>query len=127
MLFPTVTAKVVKKQLALLSTVSIACLLILCLPLNPGITGLSPIWGMTDTSTGWFQEADSKVINISCKNMLGNGALINMFKLCLNSTVQFNYFIYLTYFIHIFKIRFLYGWFVNGLKFIIIAIETVMS
>jgi hypothetical protein len=22
-----------------------------------------------DTSTGWFQEADSKVINISCKNL----------------------------------------------------------
>jgi hypothetical protein len=33
-----------------------------------------------DTSTGWFQEVDSKVINISCKNLFRNRAKINMFK-----------------------------------------------
>jgi hypothetical protein len=27
-----------------------------------------------DTSTGWFQEADSKVIDISCKNLFRNRA-----------------------------------------------------
>ena len=34
-----------------------------------------------DTSTGWFQEADSRVIKISCKNLLHNRAKINKFKL----------------------------------------------
>jgi hypothetical protein len=33
-----------------------------------------------DTSTGWFQEADSKVINLSCKNLFRNGAKITTFK-----------------------------------------------
>jgi hypothetical protein len=35
---------------------------------------------MYDTSTGWFQETDSKMINISCKNLFRNRAKINMFK-----------------------------------------------
>ena len=34
-----------------------------------------------DTSTGGFQEADSRVIYISCDNLLHNRAKINMFKL----------------------------------------------
>ena len=34
-----------------------------------------------DTSTGWFQEADSRVIKISCENLLHNRAKINMFKI----------------------------------------------
>jgi hypothetical protein len=33
-----------------------------------------------DTSTGWFQELDSKVINLSCKTLFRNRAKINMFK-----------------------------------------------
>ena len=32
-------------------------------------------------STGWFQEADTRVINISWKNLFHNRAKINMFKL----------------------------------------------
>ena len=31
-----------------------------------------------DTITGWFQEADSRVIKISCENLLHNRAKINM-------------------------------------------------
>ena len=34
-----------------------------------------------DTSTGWFQEADSRVINLTCDNLFHNRAKINMFKL----------------------------------------------
>ena len=34
-----------------------------------------------DTSTGWFQEADSRVIYLSCENFLHNRAKINKFKL----------------------------------------------
>jgi hypothetical protein len=33
-----------------------------------------------DTSAGWFQGADLKVIHISCKNLFRNRALINIFK-----------------------------------------------
>jgi hypothetical protein len=33
-----------------------------------------------DTSTGWFQEADSKMINIIFKNLFRNRAYTNMFK-----------------------------------------------
>ena len=40
-----------------------------------------------DTSTGWLQKVDSRVIKISCKNVLYNRAKINMFKL--------NYFLFL--------------------------------
>ena len=39
-----------------------------------------------DSSTGWFQEADSRVINLSCLNLFHNRVKINMFnciKLCL--------------------------------------------
>ena len=38
-----------------------------------------------DTCTGWFQEADSKVINLSCNNLFHNRAKINMFKLIILS------------------------------------------
>ena len=34
-----------------------------------------------DTSTGWFQEADSKVIYISSENLFHNRAKLNKFKL----------------------------------------------
>ena len=34
-----------------------------------------------DTSTGWFQEAESRVININCLNLFHNRAKINMVKL----------------------------------------------
>ena len=34
-----------------------------------------------DTSTGWFQVADSRVIKISCEDFLQNRAYINKFKL----------------------------------------------
>ena len=55
-----------------------------CLPLNPGIVGSSPKQGydhdsLCDTSTCWFQEADSRVIYIRCDNLFR--AKINMFKL----------------------------------------------
>jgi hypothetical protein len=33
-----------------------------------------------ETSTGWFQEPDSKVITISCKNLFRIRAKINIFK-----------------------------------------------
>ena len=46
-----------------------------------------------DTSTGWFQEADSRVINRSCQNLFLNQAKINMFKL--------NYYYGLLYMINI--------------------------
>ena len=35
----------------------------------------------SDTWTGWFQGADSRVINMSCKNLFQNRAKINMLKL----------------------------------------------
>ena len=34
-----------------------------------------------DTSTGWFQETDSRVIKISSESLLQNQAKINRFKL----------------------------------------------
>ena len=34
-----------------------------------------------DTSTGWFQETDSKVIQISCENLLHKRGNINKLKL----------------------------------------------
>ena len=34
-----------------------------------------------NTSTGWFQEADSRVISIICENLLQNQAKMNKFKL----------------------------------------------
>ena len=34
-----------------------------------------------DASTGWFLEADSRVIKISCENLLHNQAKIVKFKL----------------------------------------------
>ena len=33
-----------------------------------------------DTSIGWFQEADSRVIYLSCDNLFHNQAKVNMFK-----------------------------------------------
>ena len=39
-----------------------------------------------DTSTGWFQEADSRVINLSCDKLFHNRAKINMFKLSIFTT-----------------------------------------
>ena len=50
-----------------------------CLSLNPGVVGPSPTLGHNhdssyDTSTGWFQEADSSVIYISCKKLFHNQA-----------------------------------------------------
>ena len=55
-----------------------------CLPLNPGNVGLSPTLGHDrdssfDTSTGCFQEADSRVIYISYKNLFHFEAKINMY------------------------------------------------
>jgi hypothetical protein len=54
------------------------------------------------TSTGWFQEANSKVIYISCKNLFRNRAYINMFKpnkinvfFILNMFILFFFFIWL--------------------------------
>jgi hypothetical protein len=46
---------------------------------QPGDHGFGPYSGhdhvsLYDTSTGWFREADSKVINISCKNLFRNRA-----------------------------------------------------
>ena len=43
-----------------------------CLPLDPGVVGAIPSQGHDhdcryDTSNGWFQEADSKVIYLSLK------------------------------------------------------------
>ena len=35
------------------------------------------------SSTGWFQEEDSRVIKISCENLLHNQAEIHKFKLIL--------------------------------------------
>ena len=37
-----------------------------------------------DNSTGWFQEADSRVINLSCDKVFHNRAKINMVKLNIN-------------------------------------------
>ena len=34
-----------------------------------------------DNSTGWFREAASRVIQVSCENLLYNRAKINKFKL----------------------------------------------
>ena len=62
-----------------------------CLPLNPGVVLSCPTKGQDhdssyDTgqvlSTGWFQEADSTVIYLSCENLFHNRAKINLFKLC---------------------------------------------
>ena len=57
-----------------------------CLPLNPGVVGLSPLLvhnhdSSYDTSTGLFQQADSRLIYLSCKNLFHNQAKVNMFKL----------------------------------------------
>ena len=46
----------------------------------------SPTYGHShdssyDTSTRWFQEADSGVIYISCENLFHNRAKLDMFKL----------------------------------------------
>ena len=49
--------------------------------------GLSPLWGHEhvsshETSTGWFQDTDSKEIILSCDNLFHNQAKIStcMFK-----------------------------------------------
>ena len=52
----------------------------------PGDRGFEPHTGHEhdssyDTSTGWFQEEDSRVINVSCQNMFHIRAKMNMFKL----------------------------------------------
>ena len=53
---------------------------------QPRVMGLPPTWvydhdSSYDTSTGWFQEADSKVIYLSCENLFHSWAKISMFKL----------------------------------------------
>ena len=58
-----------------------------CLPFNPGVTGLSPTYGHDkishnyDTNNGWSQEADSRVIYLSCENLSHNQTKMNIFKL----------------------------------------------
>jgi hypothetical protein len=51
---------------------------------HPGDHGLELYLGhdhvsLSGTSTGWFLEADSKVNNISCKNLFGNRAYTYMY------------------------------------------------
>ena len=56
------------------------------LPLNSKVVGSSPAQGHDqdssyDNSTGWFQDADFRVINLSCEILIRNSAKINIFKL----------------------------------------------
>ena len=53
---------------------------------QPWDRGLEPHTGHDhdstyDASTGWFQEADSRVIDLRCDNLFHSRAKINMFKL----------------------------------------------